>query len=335
MPGGLVPLRSRAGTRYIRVRSGIGVGASAPRRGPPRRSPRDGEAPDEPRLEARAGLGDFAAHRRSPKRSTCGRSTTDDRQPSSVANPGAASSWDSLATGIVDGRAMAEDPAASLSASFRRAAARARGSLVSVRVPDGLLAPGPYAPPRPGRFGPSPLMAPFVDRPTDGDGRDGLLGPGDRCRQGHHPHRRSGRPRVRRNSSSHSPTGSERLTSQIRRDPRSGLALLVVDMQGLHPAAVSWGDPAKLEAGRLADRAGAAGRRRPVDVGGRLQHPASGRRRGTARDRRGDHPGRRRRDPDQPERRGRRDLQAGGPARGRVRGHGPRHPRRSGASGRG
>ena len=45
------------------------------------------------------------------------------------------------------------------------------------------------------------------------------------------------------------PDGQERLTSQVRRDVRSGLALLVVDPQGLNPTRVNWGDPAKLEPG--------------------------------------------------------------------------------------
>jgi serine protease Do len=45
------------------------------------------------------------------------------------------------------------------------------------------------------------------------------------------------------------PDGQERLTNQIRRDPRTGLAVLQVDTQGLHPGQVNWGDPAKLQAG--------------------------------------------------------------------------------------
>ena len=39
------------------------------------------------------------------------------------------------------------------------------------------------------------------------------------------------------------PDGQERLTSQVRRDVRSGLALLVVDPQGLNPTRVNWGIP--------------------------------------------------------------------------------------------
>ena len=73
-----------------------------------------------------------------------------------------------LATWNVDGRAMADDPAASLSTSFRRAAARARGSLVSVRIPDGFLPPSPALSPAAGATRP-PLMAPFVDRQTEGE----------------------------------------------------------------------------------------------------------------------------------------------------------------------
>ena len=238
-----------------------------------------------------------------------------------------------LATWDVDGRAMADDPAASLSTSFRRAAARARGSLVSVRIPDGFLSPGPALRRRPGRLA-LPLMAPFVNRQTEGDGPHGLLGRGHRCRQGSDPHRRSGDPGCvparrdlpRRSGTTDHPDPT-RPPQRVGR-PRRGHA-------GPAPHRGELGQSRQAGAGGLADRAGAARRRRPLDVGGRLQHPASGRRRGTARDRRGDHPGRRRRDPDQPERRGRRDLQARGPARGRIRGDGTRHPRRSGASGGG
>jgi serine protease Do len=43
--------------------------------------------------------------------------------------------------------------------------------------------------------------------------------------------------------------GTERPASQIRRDPRSGLLVLVVDVKGTNATAASWGDSDALEAG--------------------------------------------------------------------------------------
>jgi len=153
-----------------------------------------------------------------------------------------------LGTAIAEGRGMAQDQASSLSASFRRAASRARGSLVSVRVPDGFRAGAPYVPARPGRFGPAPLMPPLVERPADGDGRGSCTGVVIDADKGYiltadHPTQGASQLIVI------FPDGHERLTSQIRRDPRSDLALLLVDLQGLRATQVRWGDPAKLEAG--------------------------------------------------------------------------------------
>jgi S1-C subfamily serine protease len=45
------------------------------------------------------------------------------------------------------------------------------------------------------------------------------------------------------------PDGRERVTSQIRRDPRSDLALLIIDAQGLNLAQVQWGDTGSLQPG--------------------------------------------------------------------------------------
>src|SRR5262245_1938913 len=81
-----------------------------------------------------------------------------------------------LMSGVADRPARAQDAAASLSAGFRRAASRARGSLVSVRVVDGLPSATPYLPARPGRFGPYPPVPPFADRPSDGESRTSFSG---------------------------------------------------------------------------------------------------------------------------------------------------------------
>jgi serine protease Do len=158
-----------------------------------------------------------------------------------------------LMSGIADRPARAQDAAASLSASFRRAASRARGSLVSVRILDGLPSATPYFPARPGRFGPYPPVPPFADRPTDGESRTSFSGLVIDPDQGHiltvDPPTLGGSQLGASQLLVTFPDGSERLTSQLRRDPRSGLAVLVVDMRGLHPSRVQWAEPSKLEAG--------------------------------------------------------------------------------------
>jgi S1-C subfamily serine protease len=153
-----------------------------------------------------------------------------------------------LAAGISDGRAVADDLPASLSASFRRAAARARASLVSIRLPDGFMPTTSYVPGRQGRFSPSPLRPPFIDRQPDVDSRitfSGLVIDADKgyILTGDHPTHGASQLVVT------FPDGHERLTTQVRRDPRSSLALLAVDLQGLHPGQATWGNPAKLEPG--------------------------------------------------------------------------------------
>ena len=153
-----------------------------------------------------------------------------------------------LAGAILEQRTRAQESAASLSSSFKRAAARARGSLVSIRIPEGNLAPGPYVPARPGRIGPLPGLSPFYDRQADGEVRmsfTGLVIDGDRGLI-----LTSDPPTLGASLLIVTfPDGHERMTTQIRRDPRTGLALLVVDSQGLRPTPVRWGNPAKLEAG--------------------------------------------------------------------------------------
>ena len=153
-----------------------------------------------------------------------------------------------LAAMIPDGPTMAKEHAGSLSAAFRRAASRARGALVSVRVADGTRVPTPYVPTRPGRFGPMPALPPTVDRLPGGDDRTGCTGVVIDGEKGYiltveQPTQGASQRLVT------FPDGQERLTSQVARDLRSGLALLVVDTQGLNPTRVNWGDPAKLEPG--------------------------------------------------------------------------------------
>ncbi len=81
-----------------------------------------------------------------------------------------------LGTGIADGRCLAQERAVSLSASFRRAASRASGALVSVRLPGGVRVGGPYIAPRTGRFGPMPAPPQMFDRMADAEARVGFTG---------------------------------------------------------------------------------------------------------------------------------------------------------------
>jgi serine protease Do len=152
-----------------------------------------------------------------------------------------------LGTAIVDATGMAQDQAASLSSSFRRAASRTRGALVSIRIADGMPS-SPYGLTRPGRFGPAPIFPPTPDRMSDGDVRltfTGLVIDADKgyILTADEPTEGVSQLVVT------FPDGRERGTNQIRRDPRIGVALLIVDMQGVRSTQVNWGDPAKLEPG--------------------------------------------------------------------------------------
>lgn len=154
-----------------------------------------------------------------------------------------------MVAGVAEGQGPGPATPNSLSASFRKAAARARGALVSIRLPDGFSPGNPYLPSRPGRFGAAPIAPPFFDRQAaDGDGRtvfSGLVVDADKGLILTADHSLQGASHVVVTF----PNGEERPSSQIRRDARSGLALIVVDLKGLHPARVHWGDPNMLEPG--------------------------------------------------------------------------------------
>lgn len=143
--------------------------------------------------------------------------------------------------------ASAQDAAASLSASFRRAAARVKGSLVTVRVSD-TFPSGQPLPSGPGRLIPQLGMPPGVIRSPEVDGPISWTGLLIDAERGHvltteRPTQGAIQLVVT------FPDGVERLTSEVRRDERSDLALLVVDTQGLRLGPAAWGDPARLEPG--------------------------------------------------------------------------------------
>ncbi len=199
-----------------------------------------------------------------------------------------------MGTGIAAVRSPGQDQAASLSAGFRKAAARAKGAVVSIRLPDAMRLPAASIAPRVGRLGPGVAMMPAGGRTLEADGPPSWSGVVIDADRGHI-------------LTTDRPTdgasqlvvtfadGAERLTTDVHHDPRSDLALLVVDAKGLRLHQANWGDPEKLEAGDWLIALGQPGVGAADDVRGHLQCPASGRRRGTDRDRCGDPPGRGRR----------------------------------------
>jgi serine protease Do len=143
--------------------------------------------------------------------------------------------------------ALAQNQAESLSASFRKAAQRVSPSLVGIRS----LAPSrPFTVPipsigpfRPGDFIPS--VVPPIANPEFESNGSGFVIDSDRgyvvTTEG-----------VLLGSSQAMvifSDGTERLASQIRRDPRSELVLLIVDVKGLNLSAATWGDASALEPG--------------------------------------------------------------------------------------
>ena len=143
---------------------------------------------------------------------------------------------------------LAQGPAEVLSGSFRKAAQRVQPAVVAVRALEGGRPALPMVVPPPGYFPPGPLVPPAarrageLDREPGGSGlvidaERGYVLTTDQVLQG------SVQAVVVL------PDGRERLTSQIRRDPRSDLALLIVDPQGLGPNPVTWGNAAALEPG--------------------------------------------------------------------------------------
>jgi serine protease Do len=140
-----------------------------------------------------------------------------------------------LSTLIAAGAAAdAQTEAEGLSSSFRRAAKQVLPSVVTVRVESAAFFPGPEAPD-------GLAMRPFDlsrDRGGSGvviDAGRGLVLTND--------HVVAGGPRVIVTL----PDGRERVASQVRRDPKSDLALLSIDPEGLHAAA--WGESERLDIG--------------------------------------------------------------------------------------
>jgi serine protease Do len=157
--------------------------------------------------------------------------------------------------------AVAQNQAESLSASFRKASQQVAPALVGIR-PIGLARPlvkipipaaGPF---RPGDFIPrGVLRGNEVESDILGSIGSGLVIDADRgivvTTDG-----------VLRGSSQVMvifSDGTERPASQIRRDPRSDLTVLVVDLKGTNTTAASWGDSDALEPGDWVLALGATG----------------------------------------------------------------------------
>jgi serine protease Do len=148
--------------------------------------------------------------------------------------------WTSMAS-------LAQGPAEVLSASFRKAAQRVQPAVVAVRA-EGSRPVLPMVLPRRGPFGPGPIVPPVVARSSELEREPGGSGLVIDAERGHI----LTTDQVLQGSAQAVvvlPDGRERLTSQIRRDPRSDLALLIVEPQGLSQNQVTWGDAAALEPG--------------------------------------------------------------------------------------
>jgi len=144
--------------------------------------------------------------------------------------------------------AGAQTQAESLSASFRKAAERVRSTLVSVRPADGFVSwpqasapalgmPAPFSPVPRRRVRNPDLAALAAGSGIVVDAERGCILTLDHLLEGVSQ------------ATVVLGDGRERNTSQIRRDPQSDLAILVIDPKGLNLTAAHWGDSRSLQAG--------------------------------------------------------------------------------------
>jgi serine protease Do len=146
----------------------------------------------------------------------------------------------------VDAFGQEADEAARLSAGFRKAAQRVLPAVVTVRAV-GAAAPGAPFEPVPPRFPgglpvPGPRLFPMPPPGAEGGG-SGVVIDADKGYVLTNDHVVNGASRVV--VILHN--GRERTVSQVRRDPKSDLALLVIEPRGLSQA--EWGDSSALETG--------------------------------------------------------------------------------------
>ncbi len=172
-----------------------------------------------------------------------------------------------LVFGVVALPAPGQDVAATLSAAFRKASSRVQGSLVTVRRrPEPLVAPRSIMPPTTLSLDPRDLAPP----PWTGiviDPERGHILTTDRPAMG------AAQLLVA------FPDGSERATAEIRRDPQSNLALLILDGPTPRRESATWGDPGKLEPGDWVLAVGQPGSAPPSLAAGIFSAPARSRRR--------------------------------------------------------
>jgi serine protease Do len=149
-----------------------------------------------------------------------------------TAAPAALFALSCLATATASGQGEAE----SLSASFRKASRRVLPAVVTVRPLD--VSP---------RFPRMPVRPPFRLAPSDAPPREvggsGVVIDADKGYVLTNDHVVQDAPRV----AVILHDGRERIASQVRRDPKSDLALLVLD--GKAPAQAEWGDSEALDTG--------------------------------------------------------------------------------------
>lgn len=153
-----------------------------------------------------------------------------------------------LLTGTVGPKAVGQTQAESTSASFRKAAEQVRSSIVAVKpgsgfggwpqvMPPRIAAPGPV-----NRLPRVRFRSPEFAR--DGGG-SGIVVDADRGCILALDHILEGASQATVVFAD----GRERSSSQIRRDPQSDLAIVVIDLKGLRLATVRWGDSKALQAG--------------------------------------------------------------------------------------
>jgi serine protease Do len=143
---------------------------------------------------------------------------------------------------------FAQNQAESLSAAFRKAAARVSPGVVTVRPVGGAIPFVPVPLPNVGPFRPGEWAARGGVRIGEVDGEPGGSGVVIDADRGHvltNEH-------VLRGSSQAVVVladGRERFSSEIRRDPRLDLAVVIIDLKGLDLTPIAWGDPGALEVG--------------------------------------------------------------------------------------
>jgi serine protease Do len=151
-----------------------------------------------------------------------------------------------VAAGSCGAAALAQSPAEPLTASFRKAVDRVRSSVIAVRPLDPARPLLPGIIPPVGVFRPGELIPRVLRRSGEIEtevGGSGVVIDANRGCILTSDHALTGSSRAAVILAD----GRERLASDIRRDPASDLAILLIDPKDLNLTSVKWGDPGLLE----------------------------------------------------------------------------------------